>query len=279
MEIKDYEDRLKKAQEKLDKMNLTSDKYIKKLSDKAEYLKSLLGYNVSPDNAKEALDDLRNKYFNNLITREEFTKTWDYETLLDDYKRHLKDVEYQKEIVNKHQINLDKVKNKERIISNEIPQVFIDFLNMWKEKVFNYYMDNLDDYNKKMKQLEEERVPYIPYRRENPEPYFKYKEWEEKRNQLQDPIFDAMNYEGDNKEKYLDDLLEKEKRDKLIDLNNRVTKVVGVIQDASNLYIADDGNLNGVVIGDKGKANVTTIGAGGYNIQIFHYRTLVKPIK
>lgn len=66
---------------------------------------------------------------------------------------------------------------------------------------------------------------------------------------------------------------------KRVDLFRRCSAVVGVITDASHLYVGEDLNLNGVVIGEKGKAYVRTIGAGGYNIQQFHYRVLVNEIK
>ena len=54
----------------------------------------------------------------------------------------------------------------------------------------------------------------------------------------------------------------------------RVTKITGVITDASNLHI-NKGELNGTITGEKGAVNVNTIGAGGYNIQRYHFRTLI----
>ena len=40
--------------------------------------------------------------------------------------------------------------------------------------------------------------------------------------------------------------------------------------DASDLKITA-GDLNGTIIGNRGKAKVQTVGAGGYNIQIFFF--------
>lgn len=57
---------------------------------------------------------------------------------------------------------------------------------------------------------------------------------------------------------------------------NRTNRIVGQITDASNLSIGDNGELNGVIIGTRGKAHVKTVGAGGYNIQCFHFRTYIK---
>lgn len=60
----------------------------------------------------------------------------------------------------------------------------------------------------------------------------------------------------------------------------RATQKVGKVVDASGLYVADTGELNGYVKGETGKkVKITTIGAGGYNIQCFHFRVLVKEVK
>jgi hypothetical protein len=52
---------------------------------------------------------------------------------------------------------------------------------------------------------------------------------------------------------------------------------VGNIKEA-NLTIGIDLSINGTVVGDKGKATVYSIIAGGYNIQKAHYRVLVKEV-
>ena len=59
----------------------------------------------------------------------------------------------------------------------------------------------------------------------------------------------------------------------------RTNAIVGKITDASNLVIGDKDDLNGYIIGTRGKAKVETIGAGGYNIQCFHFRTLIHEMK
>ena len=56
---------------------------------------------------------------------------------------------------------------------------------------------------------------------------------------------------------------------------NRISIVVGVITDASGLFIGKTGGIEGLIRGTIGVARIETIGAGGYNIQCFHYRTLV----
>lgn len=55
----------------------------------------------------------------------------------------------------------------------------------------------------------------------------------------------------------------------------RTNAIVGKITDASALKVGAKGDLNGYIQGDRGRAKVQTIGAGGYNIQCFHFRTLI----
>lgn len=67
----------------------------------------------------------------------------------------------------------------------------------------------------------------------------------------------------------------------LMNLWNRVKEKVGEATDWAGLYVTQGNEwegavVNGVVKGTKGTAYVETIGAGGWNIQKFHYRTLVK---
>lgn len=68
----------------------------------------------------------------------------------------------------------------------------------------------------------------------------------------------------------------------ILDLLKRVTKITGPVVDWSNLNVtAGNGGfavLNGIVIGEDGKARVESITASG-PIQRLHIRTLVKPIK
>ena len=75
---------------------------------------------------------------------------------------------------------------------------------------------------------------------------------------------------------------ERDGKNLILDLLKRVTKITGPVMDWSGLHLTQ-GNmglvLNGLVIGEDGKARVESILAGGYNIQKLHVRVLVKAVK
>lgn len=58
----------------------------------------------------------------------------------------------------------------------------------------------------------------------------------------------------------------------------RTNAIVGEITDASGLSVGSKQDLNGFIVGTRGTAKVQTIGAGGYNIQCFHFRTLINAV-
>lgn len=68
----------------------------------------------------------------------------------------------------------------------------------------------------------------------------------------------------------------------ILNMVNRVKGITGEITDWGKLYLQPDNNgfsiLNGRVEGKEGIAYVESIGAGGYNIQRYHIRVLVKSI-
>ena len=86
-------------------------------------------------------------------------------------------------------------------------------------------------------------------------------------------------YLGKIDEQLLDKYLDKEVESKYKALVARITEKAGEIEDASGLYIANNGEINGLVKGTKNTVRVETITAGGYNIQILHYRVLVHIVK
>lgn len=62
----------------------------------------------------------------------------------------------------------------------------------------------------------------------------------------------------------------------VINLVDRVENKVGKVTDWSGIHFGMNGMLNGRVTGNLDSVYVETIPAGGYNIQRFHYRVLLK---
>jgi hypothetical protein len=82
-----------------------------------------------------------------------------------------------------------------------------------------------------------------------------------------------------NWKQILEKEIELDKNNKRALFVNRVKEITGLINDAKGLSIGDNGEINGIVIGELGKAKVETISAGGYNIQCWHFRVLVHKFK
>ena len=69
----------------------------------------------------------------------------------------------------------------------------------------------------------------------------------------------------------------------VMNLYTRVVEITGGFEDASDLKVTAGNNgcavINGWVKGEKGIASVKSVGAGGWNIQRFHIRTLVHKVR
>lgn len=162
-----------------------------------------------------------------------------------------------------------------------------EFLANWRASAYAYYMKcypMIEEVLKKYRQVDKElcdlfnshTVPYPEYRAKRQEAD---KQEAEELKFFQKWLVEKVRYSSiEDFEEFINAMLDKEVYEKRKDLIFRVSDVAGVIKDASNLTIRN-GNINGYVVGDKGNALVETIGAGGYNIQCFHYRVLVKPMK
>jgi hypothetical protein len=224
----------------------------------------------------------------------------DYESKLDDIKsseRKLKDAEI---VVRNWKEKLEKEKAKNMV--ERIP-VIEEFLEAWKiksiewhKKAYVKYVEYLKDLRAKQKILEqwkkENNLEHSwRYSKEEKE---KVLEKEKELNIDSETIAFSMGMRFDTlvvkmhqlyksnqieRDKLLEKEIEIEKNNKRALFINRVKEITGIIQDATGLSIGGNGEINGIVIGEKGKAKVNTISAGGYNIQCWHFRVLVKEVK
>lgn len=223
--------------------------------------------------------------------------------------------------LNNYKLQIEKMDNFEKA---EKIKVIWDFLTDWENKVYNWYLNNAETYFKLKQGYEEESYEaLVKWENENPKPdkdvdYSIYRKWDGARYRFEKNFeeryyseidtltknlinfkfeYDDNAYGLRSKAKYagydfdtekLKELIKKEKQSKYEDMVNRVTSITGPITDASNLSIGNQrGELNGIIIGENGKARVETISAGGYNTDIivnskhgqrFHYRVIINEV-
>ena len=201
------------------------------------------------------------------------------------------------------------IAEQEKAASRNVPAI-LEFLEGWKERVFQYYHAGLvecyelyEAYRKAGQELnkchygtQEYKDADVVYKaawkvyREKTNGYYHEEEYVNKfgrtcTKNVKDRDGE-LEYLGRYKEyrtieeaeTKLKSDLEKDAAAKYDDIVERTNYIVGTIEDASKLRVGAKGELNGFVIGSKGIAKVETIGAGGYNIQCFHFRTLIHKV-
>lgn len=204
---------------------------------------------------------------------------------------------------------------KEDLLIKESPEILIAFTNKWKELAFDWHIHNYKEHLSFCKNLKNEQTQAIIECIETFDEYSKYRDENGKakdnyirdylnlfpRNIMNDFLknqkLDYRSVQGRilksttikilrmkdfkvEKERleWLNKGLERERKQKLLDLFNRIYKVTGKIIDGTDLKINEKGNLDGIVKGEVNNVKVETVGVGGYNIQCFHFRTLVKKL-
>ena len=130
----------------------------------------------------------------------------------------------------------------------EMP-VIREFLNNWKKEALTFYLNQFEAMRSELEGLSR----------------FDWQGRNTLHKKYGELVFKA-HYYGDKAHEYIE---------KEIELVTKIQKICGEVTSA-NLYIGHNGELNGHVFGTESNAEVRTIGAGGYNVQRFHFRTLVK---
>lgn len=266
----------------------------------------------------------------------------------DDKKWCLKDIENCKKALENYRNQLNK--EIEKANSRNVKPI-LDFLENWKNNVFNFYHRGLveafkdyaeyqkavDDFNKvyddcqkKIKEIEKtvadkyeklEKIHKIYKIEDEAEaksnknelweawrinlngrfetvvvnPTAKYRWEREKKVKVENGKYEPykayiVGYKTiEEAEAKLHKDLENDANAMYDDIINRTNRIVGEITDASYLRIGAKGELNGYIVGTRGKAKVQTIDAGGYNEdvilesgrhgQCYHFRTLIHEMK
>jgi hypothetical protein len=208
----------------------------------------------------------------------------------------------------------EKIKQDDYLEANA-PAILVEFLDDWKRRAIDYYLRRFDSFIEFRKELrQKERDARLEALRTLPElerarEIFKDREvsdydlanlWPrkpvesflEQRGLEYHQIQKALGEKCDGtisrmlsfrdpaeRAEWLEQFIEQERRAKLLDLIARIMKVVGRITDAGDLKIGPKGDINGIIVGTEGRAKIETIGAGGYNIQCYHFRTLIHEYK
>ncbi len=224
-------------------------------------------------------------------------------------------LEEAKQILANWQAKLDERIAADDYLEANAPEILKDFLENWKQHAIVYYREkriHFIEYRKELKAQERaarlEALQTLPSLERYREIYkgreltdsdlanlwprkdvdaflsergLEYRQIQKKLNEFGDQItFRLLEIRDDQeREAWLEKAMEEEKRAKLIDLIGRIMGTVGTITDAAALHIGPEGDINGYIVGTEGKAKIQTIGAGGYNIQCFHFRTLIHEMK
>lgn len=224
-------------------------------------------------------------------TNEQYWAKCNYDSVKSDIKATEKKI---KEFQERLQFWRNKKKSEDE--KNDVPMIpaVEEFLARWKKAAESYYRQQVAEmsdwckeykeyYDKTMKELESEFGYAIHCYDKKVEAAkvekkvdWKYKDKYIKSHWTQVVV---MLYSANNLDSALEKLLTEEVNNKRVDLYHRCSAVVGVITDATGLRTGGNGSINGIVVGENGKASVETIMAGGWNIQCLHYRVLVTPIK
>lgn len=281
------EERIMKAQETLTKKEGTLVRHQKALE---KLTKKALAMNPSITSYDEA-------WMHRTESESAMQVCWawsDVDSKMDDIERTEKAIaEAQKRLAD-YQTQLQAIIEKEN--SRNVKAV-LDFLERWKALVKEWHMalikEYFEEHNKVRKLYAEHSESYEEaYKAYKINCYGKYekvefinrwgrKDYTEKKvaDGKYEPIRDYMVRTIEEAEAMLDKDLKYEAERKYDDIIERTNAIVGEITDASRLQINEKGNLDGFILGTKGTAKVETIGAGGYNIQCFHFRTLIHKVK
>lgn len=212
----------------------------------------------------------------------------------DDKEHTLKDIEEATALLTKYKEELVKATEKD---NGRNIEVIKRFLETWKAKVIKRYSEAFNDYyamreriskaiadsDEKYKKMREQ-LNSLLHGYYITEPYTnRWGKQDSRRRKIANGEWEFIcEYVTSRKpeeamEKLTKDVDEEANR-KYDIIVERVKEICDTITDVSDLRIGGNGELNGIIVGTKGKASVKTIGAGGYNIQQFHFRTLVREI-
>lgn len=216
-----------------------------KLAKKEALLEKKLAKMDLEINLEMKMPELWKTYYNNV----EYGKWLEIESLKQTYEQ-VKEI---KALIEKYNVQLNKAQIEENKLA-KIPEVLENFrqylIETWNKQDLNaksYYQD------------EYKRLGYKEF-----VSTYKYTSYQHMNLELED--FNKVNT--------------RDAEMLILNFISRVEEKAGVIEDCSGLIVTEGNNgysvINGFVKGSKQNVQVESIGAGGYNIQKYHIRVLVK---
>lgn len=209
-----------------------------------------------------------------------------------DLKCTLKDIEAAQKALDDYKAQL--ISENEKAASRNV-QVIIDFLNGWKERNREFYQESFERFIVEREEYMKKNREHCQWhnnggwkdsnKKEIEKAYDEYVKSFRARWLFITPYADRKfnpetnKYEMILNTKKLQKDLDQEANRKYDFIIERTNAIVGTITDASCLKVGNKGDLNGYIKGTRGTAKIETIGAGGYNIQCFHFRTLINEMK
>lgn len=287
--------RIEKKQKEIEKIEKRIAKWTTGMSEEAKKIAAACELVYDDPKMKAAYDAYKSFSETHEYDPKVFNQNeWNKGPQFSEAYRAYRDLAEAKSTLNKYitQVNkLTNFENKEKI------KVIWDFLQDWKQHVIEFVEGNAAEYFELKKGYKE---AYDNFKKENPDS--SYRELRRFEENYWEPIHDLTKKVTDIKKDYvqtgpnyfdykleysgyninydeLNKILDKDVMNKYDKLINEITHITGEITDASGLSIGPKGDINGIVIGKEGKASVNTFGAGGWNIQVGHWRTRVTPVK
>lgn len=244
-------ERIEKAEEKLLNKTNTIEKKLLWIEKRITKIESL-GYEYISNNGEERLKYTKYGETPNLDIYDLY---YDIKTYTEDISRAKEDIESIKNTIEKYKTQLAIEVAKETKLQ-DIPQILKDYkqylISTWTEQDIKAKEFYKTEYNK---------LDYGEFIKKYSLRAYDHMGLKEK-DFIKQNTLDAENV--------------------IFNLISRTHEIVGDITDCSCLETNQDNQgfsiINGIITGNKGKCIVESIGAGGYNIQKFHIRVLVKEI-
>jgi DNA repair exonuclease SbcCD ATPase subunit len=221
----------------------------------------------------EREEQLAFRYAQEIAEETKLSRLFDKADSIKGCKSHIKHCEKEVRKINKEIAKLEKeIAKLEKLDVDFDIDVVGQFLAKWRADVETFIREAVST-----------KYPEAVAKLEASERYQSAK-WNERQdmlsyinNQFGSLFMYVWGWRGADMEEKMAQILAQDVEMKKATLLGRIAEITGKVTEAE-LFVADDGNINGFVTGEKGKAKVQTILAGGYNIQCLHYRLLVNKL-